>query len=743
MKLFGLNINKVTAAEVSTKKINKRQSLEIGDTGVEQSYGHIFEEYRSDLQAEKGVKAYNDMYKSDGTVRAVVRVCTLPVQSAEWFVTPASEEKIDVEIADFVERALFEYLKEGWDYTLRHALMSLPYGVMVFEKVFGNAVVDGQERIIWNTLAPRLPKSIQKWAIGTGGNEFGITQVRGDGATVDIPGDKLLIVVNEREGDNWWGDSVLRPAYKHWFYKNTFYKIDAIAFERQGVGVPYAELPEHYSNDDKNQANKILKNMRANEQAHVMYDQNWEVGFMDMKASGTRDPEKSIAHHNREITKSVLAQFLELGASGGSGSRAVSSDQSELFLQALVATAKNIAGSFNGAIKELVILNYGEQQWYPKLNFSGIIKTDGEKIAKVYSMLSTSGAIIPGDVDERFFREVLKLPFREDDDVREVEKSPADVKEDSKEDVTSSEHNHSKKKVFSAGDKPEGKRALTFAEEKVDFIALEKEFDKIEERLDKNGKELLQDARAKYIDKLDKAMKGGDVEEIRKATMGAQKEYEKALAGAMTDAFETGKQSASTEMKVKTPATPAEMTKNIKIQANAIAEAQVAEISARSKTAYIEAINKESDHVAALAAANLVAKETIDKLVRNTKNIIVAAHIGYGRDDVMTKNADKVYALQRSEILDNKTCNYCLSVDGRVVEKNDSFAKVTAYHSGCRGIWVAILADEEDLPTIGGIPASLRDRFGGDLNDLDQPKKPLVKKTSPAQKELDKRDEDF
>ena len=742
MKLFGLNINKVTSAETPTKKINKKSSLEIGDTGIEQSYGHIFEEYKSNLQGEKGVKVFIEMYKSDGTVRSIVRVCSLPIQSAEWFVTPASEEKKDQDIAEFIERAIFEYLEDGWDYTLRHALLSLPYGVMPFEKVFGDAVIDGQNRIIWKKLAPRMPKSIQSWAVA-GGSQFGITQLRGDGSVVEIPGEKLIVVVNEREGENWWGDSVLRSAYKHWFYKNTFYKIDAIAFERQGIGVPYAKLPEGYGNKEKTTAEKITKNMRANEQARLIYEDGWDVGFMDMKSSGTRDPKESIAHHNREITKSVLAQFLELGASGGSGSRAVSSDQSELFLQALVATAKNIASTFNQGIKELVILNYGEQQWYPKLDFSGIIKTDGEKIAKVYSMLTTSGAIIPGEVDERFFREVLKLPFREEDDVREVEKSPTDVKEDNKEDVTSSEHTHSKKKVFSAGDKPEGKRALTFAEKKVDFLALEKEFDKIEERLDKNGKEILQSAREKYIDKLDKAMKSGDVEKIREATMGAQKEYEKALAGAMTDAFESGKQSASTEMKVKTPATPAEMTKNIKIQANAIAEAQVAEISARSKTAYIEAINKESDHVAALAAANAVAKTTIDKLVRNTKDILVAAHIGYGRDDVMTKNADKVYALQRSEILDNKTCNYCLSVDGRVVEKNDSFAKVTAYHSGCRGIWVAILVDEEDLPTIGGIPASLRDRFGGDVNDLEQPKKPVVKKTSPAQKELDKRDEDF
>ena len=43
-----------------------------------------------------------------------------------------------------------------------------------------------------------------------------------------------------------------------------------------------------------------------------------------------------------------------------------------------------------------------------------------------------------------------------------------------------------------------------------------------------------------------------------------------------------------------------------------------------------------------------------------------------------------------------------------------------AQHSG-----VATLNHETELPTIGGIPQSLRDRFGDAVNDLIQPKKPM------------------
>jgi hypothetical protein len=54
--------------------------------------------------------------------------------------------------------------------------------------------------------------------------------------------------------------------------------------------------------------------------------------------------------------------------------------------------------------------------------------------------------------------------------------------------------------------------------------------------------------------------------------------------------------------------------------------------------------------------------------------------------------------------------------------KRMTFGQNTIFHSTCRGIWVAILKDEEKLPKITGIPKSLRDRFGDAVNDLVQPR---------------------
>jgi hypothetical protein len=206
---------------------------------------------------------------------------TLPIRSAEWYIKPASDEAQDVAIAEFVERCLFKFLDIPFEDFLRQALLSLAYGVMAFEKVYAIRDVEGTTRIVWDKLAPRLPRSIQKWEVA--GGKLGITQNRSDGQTVDIPMEKLIVFVHEKEGDNWNGTSIFRAAYKHWFMKNVFYKIDAIAFERQGLGIPDGQLPDNYTERDRAKMELILKNMRANSQAYVMRPQDYAVGFMDMR----------------------------------------------------------------------------------------------------------------------------------------------------------------------------------------------------------------------------------------------------------------------------------------------------------------------------------------------------------------------------------------------------------------------------------------------------------------------------
>lgn len=77
---------------------------------------------------------------------------------------------------------------------------------------------------------------------------------------------------------------------------------------------------------------------------------------------------ESIKHHNREIAKNILAQFLELGDTS-SGSRSLGDSQQSMFLQALEAVANQVADTINRfLIPQLVDFNF-DVEIYPRLKF--------------------------------------------------------------------------------------------------------------------------------------------------------------------------------------------------------------------------------------------------------------------------------------------------------------------------------------------------------------------------------------
>lgn len=797
---------KVKAADPKKKAVKRALTgKEAGDSGTSIFSGIVQEEYRSELINEKGVKVYDEMRKSDGTVRAATLVTQLPIRRASWFIKEASDSPKDKEVAELVRKNLFEWLDMPWDDFLRQALLMLPFGVMPFEKVYGLKDWEGKSYVIWQKLAPRLPKSIQSWELSN--REAGIQQIRQDGVVAEIPMDKLLLFINEREGDNYWGTSILRAAYKHWYMKNNFYKIDAIAFERQGLGVPYAKLPNSAAEEDETRAKKILQNMRANENAYVVVPDGYEIGFLDMGAKNTRDPKESIAHHNREITKAVLAQFLELGATE-TGSRALSSDQSELFLKSLEAIANNIVDVFNKhAIPQLVDFNYDGIENYPQLDYSDISKADVEKLSNAYKTLIEAGGIKYNEADEQYFRGLLGLPEvteeeeqRREEDVtedtakdlgldeelkKEKKREPANAHEiavkikkrvegmttsnairylrESINNVTVAAHTSEfyrevkgaltarlkehERKIFQENNDFKGWRPLTFAEKKVNFKSIQDTLDKVEQSFITEATGLLETEKERYIKQVSGAILKEDTEAIKNATFNVRGAYNKVVSKHLRQIYEFGKNNAAREIGEEAPSNNPETIRQLDLTTDAIVDGHLTQLTTKAKTAIVEAIRKPEDKAdfaenktRAIGALGAVLTKAIDGLVRDSAAIVMAGFLNYGRNDVFTAYEDKIYALQRSEILDVATCNYCLSIDGRIIEKNDPFGSNTIFHSNCRGIWVEILEDEEEKPTIDGIPSSLKDRFGDSVNALLQPKNPIVKKTSLAKKEVERRE---
>lgn len=763
---------------------------EIGDSGTRTMKGVIFNDYNPQLQGIQGIKIWDEMRFGDGTVRAAIMATTLPIRRAEWFVNPATQEQKDVDIGNFVSHALFDWLEDmTWDDVIRQALISVPCGVMLFEKIYTTKEHEGKTWVTLKKLAPRLPQSIQQWELADG--TFGIQQIRQDGQNAQIPGSKLLIFCNEREGDNWWGTPYLRAAYKHWYYKNNFYKIDAVAFERQGLGVPMIKMPEGYTESDEKLAAQAAMNIRANAQAFLILPPNYEAEFMDMGSHTTRDPQNSINHHNKEILQSFLAQFLELGQTK-TGSRATSQDHSDLFLKGLEAIADNLISVINkDLIPELVDLNFDDVTVYPALDYAGIIKVDIAALGQALAQLVTAKAIHPTIDDEQYIRAAMGLPARtqeqideatDDDPSLEEEVDHVDVvatpggdeevdeggddeevddatkKPDAKAQSTSdkkkvdtaskkkpkkaSEHVHVVRKlsrIFDDGTGFKSWRPLTMAEQKVDWSGMEDSMDAIQDSFTKKAKTALTAKKDDFMSKLSKALQSGDTKAITALEVGFIVAYKAIVKDALKTSYESGKVSAAREMGIDVPPNTADTLASFDVLAQSIAEKLASDIESRAKIAAANALNHDQSALQVAGKIDADLDGAIDKSLQVTGGTIVGQGINQGRNDVFERNVDQIYALQRSEILDQKTCNYCLSMDGLVFDVTDPITSYTVFHTNCRGIWVQILNDEVNPPAITGLTPGLEDLYGGQINDLDQPKNPIVRQGSPAAKEVARR----
>lgn len=395
-----------------------RPSLpEVGRPGTQFMYGFLeTDEYVPELLGTRGLKTFEKMRRSDGMVAATLRGIKLPLLSATWEVQPASTDERDVAVAKRLEEDLFHGMSNSWPEHLRQVLTFLDLGFYVCEIVW-DVAPDGHYYV--RKLAPRLQRTISEWQVEDDGGLKGVKQsvvANGKLRNAEIEIDKLLVFVNEKEGANWTGKSVLRPAYKHWYIKDQLYRIQAIAAERHGVGIPSIALPEN-ADDAASlaRAEAILMAIRAHEQGYVVMPHGWDFDIQGMGSGRALDVLPMIQHHDRMIAVSVLAQFLTLGERS-EGSYALSEDQSSLFMMVERAVGEYVCDVHNRyLIPKWITYNEPAGTKPPRLAVVGIETRNAERLITSLATAVTSGLVTADPRLENAIRELANLPLRDPD----------------------------------------------------------------------------------------------------------------------------------------------------------------------------------------------------------------------------------------------------------------------------------------------------------------------------------------
>ena len=343
--------------------------------------------------------------------------------------TTGVHHKLQSKVCDnYVERKITdisteEYSGNVYDLTIDGLPYFLCEGVIIHNSIF-EEVFERDEKnqlVKIRKLAPRLQRTVKKWLIDEKGGLAGIeqqayfaTKDSNIWKTTKIPVDKLVVFTYRQEGSNFEGDGgMLRPAYKHWFIKDKLYLIQAIGLERHALGIPVIFLPKGATTDDKNYAKHVVKTWRAHEEAGMLFPEGVKVDTIEGKFQN-QALEEAIKHHDMEIGKSVLAQFMQLGT-GTTGSWALSKDQSDLFLMSLNSVVKNLSDPMNRyVIRPWIEMNFGKREKYHELTCENITKTSNQETITALQSLMTMGLVEKDDDLSEWAREKWAIPAKKD-----------------------------------------------------------------------------------------------------------------------------------------------------------------------------------------------------------------------------------------------------------------------------------------------------------------------------------------
>lgn len=389
---------------------DRADTAEYGASGTPIFGGFLRErgEYNSDLVGLSAVYTYEQMRRSDAQVAATLMAIKLPILGAEWDVKlPDDASKVEKEAGEFVRECFFEDL--DFAAVLRNALLMLDFGFAVHEDVW--EIVGNRIRLA--KLAARLPITACRWIVDDSGEELAAFEQMGyrgsEYGTYQVPANKMDLFTMNQEGQNYTGMSLLRPMYQHWYMKSNLYKVDAIACERNGMGVPCITLGDNAKAEDIAQAKEWVQQLTTHERTGLVLPKGWLFSLEGVKGT-LRDPKESITHHNEMISMAALTMFMMLGQSQH-GSHSLGTTMADFFMLSLEATSRQIARAMNqGTVRRLVDYNFDGVEHYPELVPQQIQSLKFDDVVKALQELAQFGVIAPDDDLESWVRRKMGAP---------------------------------------------------------------------------------------------------------------------------------------------------------------------------------------------------------------------------------------------------------------------------------------------------------------------------------------------
>jgi len=433
-----INKAQVALAEMTGKKEPKQEynSTPLGAPGTRIYSGVMAEEYHRDLNSvTKAYDVYNRMRYADGACHALLQAVMLPILGAKYDVEAVSEDATHQEQAALVRHNYFSGMSNSWEEHLAEAFTFLPFGYSLFEKLWHEKGVDwaipaGDESKkvalkkgfkMYKKFAFRSQRTLEKWLFNEDGSFNGFKQKakdpNGKDCNPDLVAPNILVFTNHKEGDNFQGVSMFRPAYKHWKASDEVREIDIIGIEKNALGQPYIQ-EIHIEGKagmvkpaDRTDALAKLEALQAHEEMAHYIPKTMELKELEGKMN-TDAIQNSLRHHTTMMAMSILADFMLLGVVADRGAQSLGDTKIDFFYKSLTSKIDTFLRVHNQyAIPALIDANYTVTDGlYPRLVCMGLTQEDMKAWADTLGVIATTSFLPPYIELTKHIAKKLDLP---------------------------------------------------------------------------------------------------------------------------------------------------------------------------------------------------------------------------------------------------------------------------------------------------------------------------------------------
>lgn len=345
----------------------------------------------------------DSMFASDGEVAGLYRIITTPLRGADIRIHP--KHKRGNREADFIREIFTNSPNDGGMRTPLNLVMA----------TILRQIMDGYSphEIIWkiengfvriDKLAHRPINSITKILTNNQGEiEQYVQRISGSLGSQEakIPADKVLHFVFQPEFNPIFGRSMFTQAYYHFEKKHKLYYISHIAAQIRALRLRILRARE----TDEEKVNKVLEMVaKLGFNSTIVLPGEYDLEFPDISGDGP-DVLPLIQHHDAQMAKSILAQVLDVGVEGRTGSFNLSETHLDIFITNLELISSAIAAVFNTTlIPKLIDWNFGTDN-YPKIQFVPFDRDAKKSLSSLFLKLAIAKSI---NVTPQFRLEVEK-----------------------------------------------------------------------------------------------------------------------------------------------------------------------------------------------------------------------------------------------------------------------------------------------------------------------------------------------